>query len=176
MPPKPRLIRKVLAEQAWIDAYQDDDPCLFDTLVSAYVARGHAERAGAAPEALADGDDALAQIRLGRATGTEAWDKARVGLRRYSEAFGATARPRQGHALRKRYGRAESPPRRVLLFHTAAHPTRAARLHAVDCPMVNTAKRRGGVVRAHLDPDQESIDDLNERGFPVRECKCLKKT
>lgn len=60
----------------------------------------------------------------------------------------------------------------VLLFHTVADATCAARLHASDCPMLRTAKR-GGVVKRHDNPSQEDLDDLNERGYPVKRCKCL---
>ena len=91
MPPNARHILELRAEQRWIHQYQDDDPCLYDTLVSAYVARGHAERAGVPATALAEGDDALFQIRSGKARATEAWDKARVGLRRFSELYGAAS-------------------------------------------------------------------------------------
>ena len=63
----------------------------------------------------------------------------------------------------------------VLLFSTTAAPERAARLHAADCNMVNTA---GSKVKAmsfanDLDPELvEALSDLEERGFPVKRCKC----
>jgi len=76
----------------------------------------------------------------------------------------------------------------VLLFNTAADPSRAARLHAPDCPMLRTATGRrfstvhryavGEICRGYRDPlDQAEFDDivadLNDRGFPVKHCKCL---
>lgn len=61
----------------------------------------------------------------------------------------------------------------VLLFHTAAKPERAARLHRADCPMVRTSKR-GGVVRAIREDLAYEVADLTERGFPVLRCKCCK--
>lgn len=63
----------------------------------------------------------------------------------------------------------------VLLFNTAAKAELAARIHEDTCPMVNTAKRPAvsGVVR-RTDVTQEVIDDLNEREWPVKACKCVK--
>jgi hypothetical protein len=84
---------------------------LFDQLVTAYVARGHAEKAGANAAALADGDDALEQIKSGRVVpGPDSWVKAQVAIRRFSEAFGAATR---GGALGKKYGRTRRRPRRT---------------------------------------------------------------
>jgi hypothetical protein len=60
----------------------------------------------------------------------------------------------------------------VLLFNTCAHHSLAARLHADDCPMVRMARRGSGVIRTD-NPSQEDIDNLNEREFPVKRCKCL---
>lgn len=60
----------------------------------------------------------------------------------------------------------------VLLFNTVAHPDRAARLHMVSCSMTNTAKGRGRTTKS-FDPVQDEIDDLNERGFPVKACRCV---
>jgi hypothetical protein len=60
----------------------------------------------------------------------------------------------------------------VLLFKTVGSPHLASRLHHPECNMVKTAKR-GIVVRIDA-PDQDEIDDLNERGFRVGVCKCLK--
>jgi hypothetical protein len=62
----------------------------------------------------------------------------------------------------------------VLLFNTAADAHLAARLHAATCPMVNTAAKRGRKSVKLIDEDvQENVDDLNERGFTVKRCKCL---
>jgi hypothetical protein len=65
----------------------------------------------------------------------------------------------------------------ILLFSTSAHPSRAARLHDVACPMVHTASRRGTfrrVERIAGDLLAETVDELNERGFPVVACKCCR--
>ena len=67
--------------------------------------------------------------------------------------------------------------RLVLLFSTVADPSRAARVHVETCAMVNTAARGRKVVRAAegtLADIQADIDDLNERVFPVKFCKCCK--
>ena len=60
----------------------------------------------------------------------------------------------------------------VLLFNNCAAPHLAARLHARSCPMLRTAKRRGSVVRVEGADVAEQVEDLNERGFPVKRCKC----
>lgn len=66
---------------------------------------------------------------------------------------------------------------RVLIFNTCADASRAARLHAPECAMVNTARKNRRplytVTAAQLDAD---VADLNERGYPVKTCKCLKET
>ena len=112
MPSRQRHIRKVLAEQEWIDQYESDDPCLYDQLVTAYVARGHAERAGAAAKALVDGDDALDRIKNGPASGVDAWAKAQTAIRRFSEAYGAATGgvSKFGRALGRRYGKSRRRP------------------------------------------------------------------
>ncbi len=61
-------------------------------------------------------------------------------------------------------------PKLVLLFNTVADPSRAARIHADTCPMVRTAGKK--VHR--LPADQDIIEDLNEREFQVKKCKCCK--
>jgi len=107
MPSRQRHIRKVLAEQEWIDQYESDDPCLYDQLVTAYVARGHAERAGVTSKTLADGDDALDRIKNGSASGVDAWAKAQTAIRRFSEAYGAATggKNKFGRVLKRRYGK-----------------------------------------------------------------------
>ena len=65
------------------------------------------------------------------------------------------------------------PKDTVLLFKTTGPAYLASRLHAPSCPMLRTAKRGGSVHRVDA-PDQAENDDLNERGFPVCLCKCLK--
>lgn len=60
----------------------------------------------------------------------------------------------------------------VLLFSTRAHPDRAARVHAVSCPLVAAAKRSRAT--KVLDADDETIADLNDREFPVKFCKCTR--
>lgn len=68
----------------------------------------------------------------------------------------------------------------VLLFNTRANPALAARVHSEECPMVNTASTRRFVKRVvvaskgTLEQIQGEIDDLNEREFPVKFCKCCK--
>jgi hypothetical protein len=62
----------------------------------------------------------------------------------------------------------------VILFNNCADPSRAARLHAPSCAMVNTAKGRRGKVSIVTDDIAENVEDLNERGFPVKRCKCCK--
>ncbi len=61
----------------------------------------------------------------------------------------------------------------VLLFSNVARADLAARLHAPSCSMVNTSKGRRGCVTRIDDPTEEDIADLNERGWPVKRCKCL---
>lgn len=65
--------------------------------------------------------------------------------------------------------------RTVLLFSNVARPDLAARLHAAECPMVNTSKGHRGAVNRIDDPTDDDIADLNERGWPVKRCKCLPK-
>lgn len=60
----------------------------------------------------------------------------------------------------------------VILFAPNAHHTRAARLHAAVCNMVNTAKQGRRVVE--VEATQDEIDDLNAREWPVKACKCVK--
>lgn len=67
----------------------------------------------------------------------------------------------------------DAKPAPVLLFKTTGPAHLAARLHSPDCPMLRTAKRGGSVKRLD-NPDQAEIDDLEERGFSVKLCKCLK--
>jgi hypothetical protein len=62
----------------------------------------------------------------------------------------------------------------VLLFHKAADAKNAARVHHDACPMINTAKPKGRGVVVACEATKEAIDDLNERGFPVKACKCVK--
>jgi|HubBroStandDraft_3_1064219.scaffolds.fasta_scaffold125503_2 hypothetical protein len=69
----------------------------------------------------------------------------------------------------------KAPHGAVLTFNTCSAPHLAARLHAPDCPMVNMAKNSRGRVTMIPSVDEEEIADLNERGFPVKACKCLKK-
>ncbi len=101
MPARLKTILRVLSEQSWISRYEATDPCLFDELVAAYVARGHAMRAGAPQGALARGDDALLQIKSGRAEGLGAWTKALVAIRRFSEAYGAMTLRKDPRARRR---------------------------------------------------------------------------
>lgn len=61
----------------------------------------------------------------------------------------------------------------VLLFATAADPSRAARLHAVGCPMVRTGGK-GKSTRVITTDLAYNVEDLNERGYPVKRCKCCK--
>ena len=61
----------------------------------------------------------------------------------------------------------------VLLFNTCADASRAARLHTADCPMTNTSGRR--VIRTEGAELPAQIADLRERGFSVRECKCIER-
>jgi hypothetical protein len=63
----------------------------------------------------------------------------------------------------------------VLLFSTVAHPSRAARVHAPECNMVNTAGRKVSKTEGTVAELQWMIDDLNEREFPVKFCKCIRK-
>ncbi len=63
----------------------------------------------------------------------------------------------------------------VLLFSTVAPAKRAASLHAIGCPMVNTARKRRGPIRLIENPTQEDIVDLVERGYPVARCPCTRQ-
>lgn len=60
----------------------------------------------------------------------------------------------------------------VLLFHTAADPSRAARLHSKDCAMVNTSRGRRGIVKRIETDLTDVVADLNDSGYPVKRCKC----
>lgn len=61
----------------------------------------------------------------------------------------------------------------VLLFNNCADPSRAARLHAPDCNMVHTAGKSGrGKVNLITTDLAANVEDLNEREFPVKLCKC----
>ncbi len=60
----------------------------------------------------------------------------------------------------------------VLLFSRVAQPANAARLHAASCSVVKGA-RRTTIISPAVDVElQTEVDDLNERGFPVRRCRC----
>jgi len=61
----------------------------------------------------------------------------------------------------------------VLLFNNCAPAHLAARLHAAACPMVAMADRPGRRVAAIRDNLEWEIADLEERGWPVKRCKCL---
>jgi hypothetical protein len=62
----------------------------------------------------------------------------------------------------------------VLLFSTVADGSRAARIHSSSCQLVAAARRsRNGKTRV-IDADLDAVvADLNERGYPVKRCKCL---
>jgi hypothetical protein len=61
----------------------------------------------------------------------------------------------------------------VLLFNTVSKPELAARVHRSSCPLVtNAARRRGKVIRDEA--SEEVIADLEDRGYPVKFCKCCK--
>ena len=112
MPPKDKTVRAVIAENPWIDKFEDDQ-CLYETIIAALQAKGFAKKANASNSSLEPGDDALKQIRKGVVTGSAAWEKARVALRRFSEANGAASdwqgrRPGHSYApnkLGRRYGK-----------------------------------------------------------------------
>lgn len=59
----------------------------------------------------------------------------------------------------------------VLLFNTAAPVARAAQLHAEDCSMVRSANGKRVKLIKGSDVDDD-VADLEERGFPVKQCKC----
>jgi hypothetical protein len=58
-----------------------------------------------------------------------------------------------------------------LLFSTIGKAERAARLHVASCPVARAVKR---TTRKMTHPDEDDVDDLNERGFPVKTCKCVR--
>jgi hypothetical protein len=64
----------------------------------------------------------------------------------------------------------------VLLYSTVADASRAARLHAPTCAMVNTARGSGKRTTKLIEGDEayvaDVVLDLNEREFPVKRCKC----
>lgn len=60
----------------------------------------------------------------------------------------------------------------VLLFNTRKGAKDAARLHAESCPMVSTRGRR--VIAVYGDELKHEVADLEDRGFTVTRCKCLK--
>lgn len=173
MPARKKEYDEAVQVASWIDAL--DSSCLREVVTEAFVARRMAVRAKGSDKIIASGDSTLEQIQFGKYTGDKACQKATVALRKFDEAYMGTQRPAYGRALKRRYGHASTIASQVLLFNNVAHPDRAARLHAATCPMLNTAKRRSSVQRFD-DPPQEDIDDLNERGFPVKMCKCLKRT
>ena len=108
MPAKQRHILRAIAEQGWIEPFLKTDPCLFDELLAAYVARWRAQAEGATDTELAHGDSALASIKNGDSQGDDVWGRAATAIRRFGEALGAhrarTGRS-YGHALGKRYGK-----------------------------------------------------------------------
>jgi len=69
----------------------------------------------------------------------------------------------------------------VLLFSTTKPANVAARIHAADCAMVNTSGRKVIPQRFENGVDPETGDtlveveaDLEERGYPVKRCKCCR--
>jgi hypothetical protein len=62
----------------------------------------------------------------------------------------------------------------ILLFNTCAAPHLAARLHADDCEMVRMARGSRGKVKVISQDLEFEVSDLNDRGYAVKECKCLR--
>jgi hypothetical protein len=62
----------------------------------------------------------------------------------------------------------------VLLFNTAAPAHLAARLHALPCAKVSHALSNPFVVVVRDDTESEA-DDLRERGYSVKRCKCCEE-
>jgi hypothetical protein len=108
MPSRQRHFLRVIAQQDWIETYLISDPCLFDELLAAYVARGRAKDAGASAGDLTHGDRALEAIKTGESRGEDVWGRAATAIRRYGETLGALRarrKPKRGHALRRRYSK-----------------------------------------------------------------------
>jgi len=175
MPPRRSKYYDVIAQDSWVRDL--DDPCLKESVLQALLARGTAQDRKADLVAVARGDKSIDAIRLGLVQGEDAWRRAAYALRTYVEASTkAYLAGRKGHALRRGSrgvlrARASGRPA-VLLLHTAAAPERAARLHDATCPMLRTAKR-GGVIK-RIEATADVIDDLNERGYQVKSCKCMR--
>lgn len=62
----------------------------------------------------------------------------------------------------------------VLLFSTTAKPALAARLHDDSCHLVRAAELSKGRVKVRREDLASEVADLNERGFRVKKCKCLR--
>lgn len=87
---------RVLAAQEWIEPYAEQDTCLFEELLAAYVARGRAAAEGATARELARGDEAINSIKHGAVKGDAVWRRATVAIRRFGEALGAARERRAG--------------------------------------------------------------------------------
>ncbi len=60
----------------------------------------------------------------------------------------------------------------VLLFKSFGPVANMATLHAEACNMTNTAGRKVKIIRGEGVAD--AVEDLLERDFPVKRCKCCK--
>ena len=63
----------------------------------------------------------------------------------------------------------------MLLFNKAGSAETAARIHDSSCPLVAAARNsRGRIVVIEGESMQMEIEDLNERAWAVKICKCVR--
>ena len=92
--PHKYIEKSILNPPQWLEAMRADDPCLFQMLSEALVARDHAIEAGAQRDprshaALRAGDATIDQIAFGRYKSPVACRKAADALRKYTQALDA---------------------------------------------------------------------------------------
>jgi len=103
MPPRRRT--QLAAVPSWVEDVTRGDPCLWEAVVEACVARYSAAHAGASASTSVDyrsGDAILDEIRVGRVVGTAACRRAAVAVRKYTQAHQRTAEARDRTRARRR--------------------------------------------------------------------------
>ena len=86
-PARQETYLEALARNAWINEFEQSDPCLFETLLQACIAKLTAERAGGNKHDIASGEKMLDRIRDGRSKGQVAWRQAASAIRKFDEAY-----------------------------------------------------------------------------------------
>ena len=77
----------VLERNRWIEDYSQTDPCLYEVLVQAYVAKHTAEDTNGDSKVIAVGDRILHEIRDRRVQGQRACARATAAMRKFDEAY-----------------------------------------------------------------------------------------